>query len=216
MATSDTDSATPTTSDEATSQLEQRAETSMRSRIRRHAERSVPAEAQRILEAGRVAHVAYALDGQPHVIPFLYDYADGAIYLHGAPASRTLKSLRGGMQVAVEILLLDGLIASRDAETHSANYRSIVVYGVAQRVMALEEKRAILQRMTGRYFPGRTVGTDYAAATEEQLRALEVLRVPVDELSAKMRTGGPRGERDAEDDGMGHSAFVIELGGRDM
>ncbi len=164
-----------------------------------------------------MAHVAYALDGQPHVLPFLYDYADGAVYLHGAPASRTLKSVRAGMPVAVEVLLLDGLIASRDAESHSANYRSVVVYGVAQRITSMAEKRAILERMTQRYFPGRAVDVDYAAATEKQLRALEVLRVPVDELSAKMRDGGPRGPRDAEPpDDSAHSAFVVELGGRDM
>lgn len=192
-------------------------ETTARSRIRRHAERSAPSEAQRILEAGRVAHVAYVIDGQPHVIPFLYDYADGAIYLHGAPGSRTLRSLRGGMQVAVEVMLLDGVIASRDAESHSANYRSVVVYGVAQRVTRMAEKRAILERMTQRYFPGRTVDVDYAAATEKQMVALEVLRVPVDELSAKMREGGPRGPRDADSsDDSGHTAFVLELGGRDM
>ncbi len=199
--------------------LTRRAETTRRSRIRRHAERSAASEAQRILEAGRVAHVAYALDGQPHVIPFLYDYSDGALYLHGAPGSRTLKSLRGGMPVAVEVLLLDGLIASRDAESHSANYRSVVVYGVARRMTQMAEKRAILEHMTLRYFPGRTVGVDYASATDKQMRALEVLRVPVDELSAKMRIGGPRGPRDAEADGAdgsGHSAFVVELGGRDM
>jgi nitroimidazol reductase NimA-like FMN-containing flavoprotein (pyridoxamine 5'-phosphate oxidase superfamily) len=194
--------------------LERRAETSPRSRIRRHAERSVAAEAQRILESGRVAHVAYTVDGLPHVIPFLYDYADGAVYLHGAPASRTLKSLRAGMPVAIEVLLLDGLIASRDAESHSANYRSVVVYGVAERVIGMAEKRAILERMTLRYFPGRTVGHDYAAATVKQMRALEVLRVPVEELSAKMREGGPRGPRDAEPTDDGHTAFVLQLGGR--
>ena len=216
MASEQMPSATTVTATDAASELRRRSERTPRSRIRRHAERSAPAEAQRILEAGRVAHVAYAIDGQPHVIPFLYDYADGAVYLHGAPGSRTLKSLRGGMQVAVEVLLLDGLIASRDAESHSANYRSVVVYGVAKRVTSMAEKRAILERMTTRYFPGRTVEVDYAAATEKQMRALEVLRVPVDELSAKMREGGPRGPRDAEADGSGHSAFVVEIGGRDM
>jgi len=196
--------------------LVSRAGRTPRSRVRRHAERSTPAEAQRILEAGQVAHVAYALDGQPHVIPFLYDYADGAIYLHGAPGSRTLKVLRGGTQVAIEVMLLDGLIASRDAESHSANYRSVIVYGVAQRVTSSDEKRAIAERMTQRYFPGRTVEVDYASATEKQLRALEVLKIPVDELSAKMREGGPRGPRDVDQPGDSpHTAFVVQLGGRD-
>jgi uncharacterized protein len=187
---------------------------SPRSRIRRHAERAAPAEAERILRAGRVAHVAYSLDGQPYVIPFLYDYDDGAIYLHGAPASRTLKALRGGVEAAIEVTLLDGLIASRDAESHSANYRAVVVYGSAERVTSMAEKRAILERMTLRYFPGRAVGADYEAATVKQLRALEVLRVPVMELGAKTRTGGPRGPRDADQSASG-TAYVVELGGYD-
>jgi nitroimidazol reductase NimA-like FMN-containing flavoprotein (pyridoxamine 5'-phosphate oxidase superfamily) len=188
---------------------------SSRSRVRRHAERTAPAEeVERILRAGRVAHVAHALDGQPYVIPFLYDYADGAVYLHGAPASRTLKALRGGVEVAIEVTLLDGLIASRDAESHSANYRAVVVYGRAERVTNMAEKRAILERMTLRYFPGRMVGSDYEAATEKQMRALEVLRVPVTELGAKMRTGGPRGPRDADSTASG-TAYVVEMGGRD-
>jgi nitroimidazol reductase NimA-like FMN-containing flavoprotein (pyridoxamine 5'-phosphate oxidase superfamily) len=194
--------------------LAARAGVTPRSRVRRHAERAAPAEAERVLRAGRVAHVAYALDGQPYVIPFLYDYADSAIYLHGAPASRTLKALRGGVEAAIEVTLLDGLIASRDAESHSANYRAVVVYGRAERVTNMEEKRAILERMTLRYFPGRTMGIDYEAATEKQMRALEVLRIPVTELGAKMRDGGPRGPRDADPTASG-TAYVVELGGYD-
>lgn len=199
-----------------TSDFTSHSETSARSRLRRHKERSVPAEAERILETGRVAHVAYVIDGQPYVIPFLYDYADSAVYLHGAPGSRTLKSVRAGMSVAIEVTLLDGLIASRDAESHSANYRSVVVYGIAQRITRKDEKRAILERMTQRYFPGRTVDQDYAAATEKQIVALEVLRVPVEEFSAKMREGGPRGPRDGDDIETHHSAFVLHVGGHDM
>lgn len=191
-----------------------RAHTSSRSRIRRHAERAAPEEAERILRAGRVAHVAYTLDGQPYVIPFLYYFEDGAIYLHGAPGSRSLKALRGGVDVAIEVTLLDGLIASRDAESHSANYRAVVVYGRAERVTASAEKAALLERMTFQFFPGRTLGRDYAAATAKQLRALEVLRIPVAELGAKMRTGGPRGPRDDDPVASG-TAYVVELGGRD-
>lgn len=194
--------------------LEARAGLSPRSQIRRHAERAAPSQAESILRAGRVAHVAYALDGQPYVIPFLYDYADGAIYLHGAPASATLKALRNGAEVAIEVTLIDGLIASRDAESHSANYRAVVVYGKAECVLETEAKRAVLERTTQRYFPGRTAGTDYEGATEKQLRALEVLRIPVSEVAAKMRVGGPRGDRDGDETASG-TAYVVELGGRD-
>jgi nitroimidazol reductase NimA-like FMN-containing flavoprotein (pyridoxamine 5'-phosphate oxidase superfamily) len=200
--------------DETAYGLEARAGVSPRSRIRRHPERAAPPEAERILRAGRVAHVAYALDGQPYVIPFLYDYEDGAIYLHGAPASQTLKALRSGVEVAIEVTQLDGLIASRDAETHSANYRAVVVYGRAERVLGLDERRTIMERTTLRYFPGRTAGADYEGATEKQLRALEVLRIPVAEVGAKMRTGGPRGYRDDDATAPG-TAYVVELGGRD-
>jgi hypothetical protein len=161
-----------------------------------------------------VAHVAYTLDGQPYVLPFLYYYEDGAIYLHGAPASRTLKALRNGAELAIEVTLLDGLVASREAESHSANYRAVVVYGRAERVTENDEKRALLERMTLRFFPGRTVNTDYAPATEKQLGALEMLRIPVGELGAKMRAGGPLGPRDQDDSASG-TAYVVELGGRD-
>ncbi|HEX9037619.1 MAG TPA: pyridoxamine 5'-phosphate oxidase family protein [Ktedonobacterales bacterium] len=194
--------------------LAERAGISPRSRVRRHAEREAPTDAERILFAGRVAHVAYALDGQPYVIPFLYYYENGAVYLHGAPASRTLKALRNGTPVAIEVTLIDGLIASRDAESHSANYRAVVIYGRAERVVGNDEKRALLERMTLRFFPGRTVGVDYEAATVKQLRALEVLRIPIDELGAKARTGGPRGPRD-DDAAASGTAYVVELGGFD-
>lgn len=194
--------------------LEARVGVSSRSRVRRHADREAPGEAERILLAGRVAHVAYALDGRPYVIPFLYYYEDGAVYLHGAPASRTLKALRNGLEVAIEVALLDGLVASRDAESHSANYRAVVVYGRAERVTDNDAKRALLERMTLRFFPGRAVGVDYEAATIKQLRALEVLRVPVAELGAKMRAGGPTGPRDDDETASG-TAYVVELGGRD-
>jgi uncharacterized protein len=194
--------------------LAARVGTSSRSRVRRHAERTAPGEAERILIAGRVAHVAYALDGQPFVIPFLYYFEDGAVYLHGAPASRTLKALRNGADLAIEVTLLDGFVASRDAESHSANYRAVVVYGRAERVTDNDEKRALLERMTLRFFPGRTVGADYAAATAKQLRALEVLRVPVTEMGAKMRTGGPLGPRDHDASAPG-TAYVVQMGGRD-
>ncbi len=169
-----------------------------RARIRRHAERAVPERTEEILLAGHVAHVAYVVDGRPRVIPFLYQYERGRIILHGHAASRTLARLRKGTPVAVSVTIVDGLIASRDAENHSANYRSVVAYGTTRRVTDIGEKRRLLVAMTARYFPGRTVGRDYAAATEDQLRALEVVEVLIDEAAAKARSGPPTGPRDAD------------------
>jgi uncharacterized protein len=195
-----------------TQSLAKRAETSPRSRIRRHPERSVAERAEAILQAGRIAHVAFAVQGQPYVIPFGYYYEDGAVYLHGAPASRTLKQLAAGTPVAIEVTLLDGLVASRDARNHSMNYRCCVVYGVAEAIANLDVKRAILERMTDRFFPQRQADRDYAAASVKDLRSVQLLAVRVDELSAKSRTGGPMGPRDADESTSG-SAYVLELPG---
>lgn len=174
----------------------------------------MPEIAEEILCAGRVAHVAFAVDGQPYIIPMTYYYDDGVVYLHGAPASRLQKTLGAGTAVAIEVMLLDGLVASRDAKNHSANYRSVVVYGVAEPVTDSRRKRALMEAMTARYFPGRTVGHDYDPATIGHLRALDVMAVAVEELSAKARSGPARGSRDALDEAPG-SAFVVILPGLD-
>ncbi|MEO7003640.1 MAG: pyridoxamine 5'-phosphate oxidase family protein [Ktedonobacterales bacterium] len=190
--------------------LAERIEASKLSKIRRHAERAVPDQVEAILNAGRVAHVAYAIDGQPYMLPFTYSYADGRLYLHGAPASRTIKALRAGTPVAVEITILDGLIASREAQSHSMNYRSVVVFGRAELVADLAEKRAALEEMTLRYFPDRQAGRDYTPAPDNHLRAVDLLVVAIDEVSAKSRIGGPRGPQDGDENAFG-SAFVVTL-----
>lgn len=114
----------------ATSDTDEGAATE-RTRVRRHPERSVPEQAEAILRTGRVAHVAFVTRGQPCVVPMIYHYDDGVVYVHGAPASRAVTALRAGTPVCVEVTLLDGLVASRDAKSHSVNYRSVIIYGNA-------------------------------------------------------------------------------------
>lgn len=186
----------------------------VRSRIRRHPERAVPEMAEDILLRGRVAHVAFAVDGQPYVLPMSYHYEDAMLYVHGAPASRTVKALRAGTPVCVEVTLLDGVVASRDAMNHSMNYRSAIVFGVARAVSSLATKRAVMERMTLRYFPGRTVGKDYLPARDGDLRAVELLAIAVEEQSAKARSGGPRGPHDGDEEGPG-THYVLTLPGVD-
>ncbi|MGZ3675448.1 MAG: pyridoxamine 5'-phosphate oxidase family protein [Ktedonobacterales bacterium] len=185
-----------------------------RSRIRRHPERSVPEMAEEILLRGRVAHVAFAIDGQPYIIPTTYHYEDATVYIHGAPASRMVKTLRAGTPVCVEVTLLDGLVASRDAKSHSANYRSAIVFGVAMPITDLATKRALLERMTLRYFPGRTAGQDYLPARDGDLRAVELLAIAIDEQSAKARFGGPKGAHDVDEEGP-FTRYVLPLPGVD-
>lgn len=171
----------------------------VRSRIRTHPERSVPGETADILSRGLVAHVAFAIDGQPYVMPMLYDYADGTVYLHGQTKGRIFRELRAGTPVCVEVTLLDGLIASRHALNHSANYRSAAVFGTAREVTDAAEKEAVLERMTRRYFPGRTVGTDYHAPTSKDLRITALMAVAIEEQGAKRRSGPPAGPADNDD-----------------
>jgi uncharacterized protein len=185
-----------------------------RARLRRHPERAVPDEAAAIFGQAHVAHVGFVQDGQPFVIPFLFDYAaDQApdrLYLHGAHASRALRHLAAGAAVCVEATLLDGLVYSRAAEMHSANYRSVVCFGHARELRDEPAKREVLERLTRRYFPGRTLGRDYEPVTSEYLRTTTVLEVRVEEWSAKARRGPPLGPRDAEPAAPG-TAGVLEL-----
>jgi hypothetical protein len=178
-----------------------------RTRIRRHPERglTLPGDAESILAQGIVAHVGIVQDGQPVVIPLTYLYRDGAVYLHGAPGSRMMKVLASGAPACVEVTLVDGLIASKSAETHSVNYRSVVLFGRGKLVREGEHRVAMLTELIGRYFPGRTAGADYAHITEAELKATALVAVRVEEMSAKGRSGGPRGPFDDDDSAPGNA-----------
>src|SRR6266536_446064 len=170
-----------------------------RARIRTHPERAVSDEAAEIIEKGSVAHVGFVVDGQPFVIPMLYHFEGDVVYIHGQRGGRLPRTLRSGDQVCIEVTLLDGLIASRDALYHSANYRSATVFGRAREVTDRDEKEAVLERMTRRYFPGRTVGVDYRPPSDADLKITSLLAIEVEEMNGKRRTGPPAGPADADD-----------------
>jgi nitroimidazol reductase NimA-like FMN-containing flavoprotein (pyridoxamine 5'-phosphate oxidase superfamily) len=179
-----------------------------RTRIRRHADRAVPGRIEEFLRDGRVAHVALVLNGGPRVIPFLYHYETGHIYVHGSPANATLAMLSDGREASVVVTTLVELVASKTASNHTANYRSVVAYGHGRRVEDLAEKRRVLDAMTDRYFPGRKTPADYAPAAEDDLRRMELIDIAIDEASAKMRDMGPMGTGDSDPQVPG-SAFTI-------
>jgi nitroimidazol reductase NimA-like FMN-containing flavoprotein (pyridoxamine 5'-phosphate oxidase superfamily) len=184
-----------------------------RCRIRRHPERSAPTEAQKFLSQGNVAHVGFLADGQPYVIPFSYQYdpeAPDKLYLHGSPASRALNEMANGTPVCVTVTLVDALVYSRSALYHSMNYRCVTCFGHGRLLKSPDEKRAIFEAMTERYLPGRTAGKDYETASLEQLNSTMVIEVQIAEMSAKTRTGGPLGPRDANPEEWG-SAGVLAL-----
>lgn len=142
-----------------------------------------------ILDAGFVCHVGFNADGQPYVIPTNYGRAGDMLYLHGSAASRMLRTLSGGVPVCVTVTHVDGLVLARSAFHHSVNYRSVVVLGTARLVEEPAEKMEALRIFTDHVLKGRW--DDVRQPTEQELKGTMVLALPLEEVSAKVRTGGP-------------------------
>lgn len=182
-------------------------------KVRQHPERAVPDRAQEFLSAGKVAHVGFEYEGRPYVIPTLYGYSAGRpdrLYIHGGTSSRMLEALAAGIPVCATVTQIDGLVYSRDAKYHSANYRSVMCFGRGHLLEDEEEKRHIFEEMTLRYFPGRTAGRDYMPAPPAHLRTTTMIEIVIEEMTAKMREGGPRGPNDENDEAIG-TRGVVEL-----
>lgn len=162
-----------------------------RTDLRRHPERGVDGRAavHAIVDEALVCHVGLVDRRGPVVIPTTYGRVGDTVYLHGSPASQLLRSARGGIDVCVTITLLDGVVLARSAFHHSMNYRSVVVFGRARVVDDVAEKRVALDAIVDHVVPGRTA--DARGANDKELAATLVLALPLDEASAKVRTGGP-------------------------
>jgi nitroimidazol reductase NimA-like FMN-containing flavoprotein (pyridoxamine 5'-phosphate oxidase superfamily) len=142
-----------------------------------------------ILDAGFVCHVGFTVDGQPYVIPTNYGRSGDTLYLHGSAASRMLRTLSEGVPVSVTVTHVDGLVLARSAFHHSVNYRSVVILGTARLVTDPAEKMEALRVFTEHVMKGRW--DDVRQPTEQELKATTVLALPLEEVSAKVRTGGP-------------------------
>ncbi len=142
-----------------------------------------------ILDEGLVCHVGFVVEDQPFVIPTAYGRVNNRLYIHGASASRMIKSLHTGIEVCLTVTLLDGLVLARSAYHHSMNYRSVVIFGTAQAVVDPNEKMAALKAFTEHVMIGRWDAVRSPNAAE--LAATSVLSLPITEASAKIRTGPP-------------------------
>jgi uncharacterized protein len=180
-----------------------------RTRLVREADRAVyDREAvYRILDEGFICHVGFSVDGQPFVIPTSFGRKDANLYIHGSAASRMLRQMKEGVAVCVTVTLLDGLVLARSVFNHSMNYRSVVILGKATLVDDPEEKLAALRLLSEHILPGRW--DDSRQPNERELRATSVLRVPIEEFSAKVRVGPPID--DAEDYSFPTWAGVVPL-----
>jgi len=167
-----------------------------RTRLVREAERGVydRETAYRILDEGFLCHVGFVADGQPFVIPTSYGRRDDRLYIHGSAASRMLRQMKEGVPVCVTVTLLDGLVLARSIFNHSMNYRSVVILGKARPVDDPLEKVEALRLLSEHIIPGRWA--DARPPNERELKATLVMRVPIEEFSAKVRIGPPIDEED--------------------
>ena len=162
-----------------------------RTELGRHPERGHHDEAtvHAILDEAPFCHVGFAIDGQPYVIPTIHARLDRRLYVHGALASRMLRSMADGVPLCVSATILDGLVLARSTFRHSMNYRSVVVIGRAHDVTDPREKERALEAIVEHVAAGRSAVA--RPPSEKELRVTRVLCIPVTEASAKIRTGPP-------------------------
>jgi len=180
-----------------------------RTRVVREAQRAVYDHdaVNQILDEAFLCHVGFVADGQPYVIPTSYGRDGNVLYLHGSAASRMLRNLEQGIPVCITVTLLDGLVLARSVFNHSMNYRSVVILGTATLVDDPAEKIAALRALSEHTLPHRW--DDARQPNEKELKATSVLRIPIEEFSAKVRVGPP--VDDEEDYAFPTWAGVIPL-----
>ena len=142
-----------------------------------------------ILDEGMVCHVGFVVEGKPVVIPTGYGRKGDTLYFHGSPASRMFQNLGKGVEVCITVTLVDGVVMARSAFHHSMNYRSVVIFGKASLLNDPDAKREALHAFTEHVAPGRW--QEIRQPSEKELRSTIVLAMPLDEVSAKVRTGPP-------------------------
>jgi nitroimidazol reductase NimA-like FMN-containing flavoprotein (pyridoxamine 5'-phosphate oxidase superfamily) len=157
-----------------------------RHRERGHFERDL---AYAILDEALICHVGFQSGGSTYVTPMTYARIEDTLFLHGAVGNRMLRALAEGKQACVTVTLLDGLVLARSAFHHSMNFRSVMLLGVPERVEDPEEKRAAVRALLEHMVPGRS--DDARGPNETELTSTLFLRFPIDEGSAKVRTGPP-------------------------
>ena len=166
-----------------------------RTKIRRKPDRAAYERAaiEAILDEGLICQVAFVADGKPYLIPTAYARDGRWLYLHGARSNRMLRAIIGG-ETCISVTLLDGLVLARSVLHHSMNYRSVVIFGQGEEVTDAEQKSHALRYVVEHIIPGRWA--DARQPSDQEFTATLVVRVPLDECSAKVRTGPAVDEED--------------------
>lgn len=171
---------------------------SARSTVKRLPERASydPEVVHAILDEGYVCHIGVVIDGSPVVIPSLYARDGDSVLIHGSPASRTLRTAKAeGIEICLTVTLVDGFVIARSGFHHSMNYRSVVIFGNAVPITDDDERARALDHLVDTLVPGQVAAV--RPMTRNEMKGTMVLRLPITEASAKVRTGGP--VDDAED-----------------
>jgi uncharacterized protein len=178
-------------------------------RVRRHPERGRydRQTVDRVLDEGLICHLGFVAGGRPFVIPTIHARVGEIVYIHGSPASRMLGTLKDGVDVCLTVTILDGVVLARSAFSSSMNYRSAVVLGRASEVTDEGEKQRAFAAIVEHVARGRWA--DCRWPTPKEAAATTIVRLPLEEFSAKVRTGPPK---DPEEDlDLPHWAGVVPL-----
>ncbi len=187
-----------------------------RTRLKRFPQRAVYERdtIYRILDEGLICHLAFADDaGQPYCVPTAYARIGDDIYIHGSSASRTLRATSAGIPVCLTVTLTDGIVLARSAFNHSFNYRSVFMLGMATPVSDPAERERALKEFAERIVPGRW--PDVRKPTRQEIKATALLTLPIQEASAKIRTGMPVDEGDDLDHPAWAGVIPLELAVRE-
>lgn len=162
-----------------------------------------------VLDSAWICHLGFVADGAPVVLPTIYARVGDRLYLHGSTGSRPLRGAGAdhGLPVCVTVTLVDGLVLTKSAFNHSVNYRSVVAHGTAYQVTDEAELAVALDALVDQAVPGRSAEVRPANAKERAATA--VIRLDLDEVSAKSRAGGAND--DEEDLALPYWSGVIPV-----
>lgn len=166
-----------------------------RSRLRRAHERGLydRETVYQVLDAMPLAHIGYQINGAPSVLPTLQWREGDHVYWHGSSASRAIRAMEGA-EVCLTVTCMDGYVLARSAFHHSVNFRSAMLFGVAEKVTDEDAKAASLKAMVDHIFPGRWEAL--RPMNQQELKATAVLRMPIEEGAAKIRSGPPKDDEE--------------------
>ncbi|MDP3312719.1 pyridoxamine 5'-phosphate oxidase family protein [Lutibacter sp.] len=160
-----------------------------------------------ILDANFICQIAFMYEGYPVIIPTIYGRLGDSIYIHGATVSRMLVTLEKGLPISINVMQTNGIVLARSAFHHSLNYESVTVFGNATIITSEEERYKALEVISNQIIPGRW--EEVRLPSDKELKATKILKIEINEASAKIRTGPPGDEK--EDYNLPIWAGVIPL-----